>query len=141
MCRDISSALSFNVSKVWLERIQFKASDDANDSSPIKVHLVLIYKADLLPTILQMDSATYFSKIEQLKTDNPEAFEVLEFDVMKGQNFSANITPQRADSEAAIIFARYNSDGAHRAAVGSEKEIQINFGKSDFKISSIVSKS
>ena len=39
-CESIKSAVGIKQSKVWLEKINFKAAANANDSAPVKIHVV-----------------------------------------------------------------------------------------------------
>ncbi|MCX7337804.1 MAG: hypothetical protein NTX76_00780 [Alphaproteobacteria bacterium] len=131
----VKSVFSLQTAKVWLEKVCFKASNDVNDGSPVTVHILIIYKPDLLAELSKMDSDAYFQKATQIKTDNPEDLDLFKYDIIRGQKLdNVPITPSKVSGEGVLIFARYSSPGAHRVAVGSEKEIIIQLDKLDFKI-------
>lgn len=128
------SAVNFQTAKVWLEKIQFKAADNVNDTSPVTVHIVIPYKEDLFKELMKMDSETYFHKLDQLKSDHAGQIEIFEWDIIRGQRLNATIDPSRVSGEGAIVFARYSSPGPHRAAVGDAQEVIIQLDKLDFKV-------
>lgn len=128
------SASSFHSAKVWLEKVNFKAADNVNDTSPVTVHIIIPYKPELLKELMKMDAETYFRKLPQMKTDYVGQFDIFEWDIIRGQRLEAPIVPSRVSGEGVLVFARYNSPGNHRAVIGEDHEVIIQLDKLDFKV-------
>jgi type VI secretion system protein len=132
----VKSALTFSPAKVWLQKISIRASDDMNDSSPVKIHVVIPYKEDLYKDLLKMNADTYFKRVDQLKHDNVDQLDIFSWDVIRNQRLNdLPITPTKCSGEGVIIFARYSSSGDHRKTVGTDQEIMIYLNRRDFLVS------
>jgi len=127
-------AVNLHSAKVWLEKVQFKAADNVNDTSPITVHIVVPYKPELLKELMKMDAETYFRKLPQIKTDYVGQFDIFEWDIIRGQRLEAPIVLSSMSGEGVLVFARYSSPGNHRAVIGEEHEVIIQLDKLDFKV-------
>lgn len=134
------SLFSFSISRVWLEKINFQASSDVNDSSPITVHIVVAYTPQVLAELMLLDASTYFQKLEQFKADNVGSLDIFAWDVIPGQKFEGTIAPTRMDGLGIVAFARYSTPGVHRAAIGEDKEILFQLNQTDFKITPVKKK-
>jgi type VI secretion system protein len=134
----LKSGMNFSRAKVWIERISFKASDDMNDTSPVTLHVVVVYDAALLAEIVKLEANAYFQKIDQLKIDNAGKLDVFPFDLIRGQRLNdQTISPSKTSGEGAVIFARYASPGPHRAVLADEHAVLVELSKDDFKVSSV----
>jgi hypothetical protein len=134
MLRDIKSAVTLTPSKIWLEKVNFKASQDINDSSPVKINIVIVYKTELLTQLNKMDSKTYFQSVEQIKSDFPGEVDILEADIVPGQSITFPVKMSRTDSVGGFIFAHYTTQGIHRAVIGEDQVLNVILEKADFKI-------
>lgn len=133
------SITSFTPGKVWIEKVQFRIDDDMNDSAPVSIHMLIIYKQDVYDQVAGMNADDYFKKSDQLRRDNPNMIDFFTWDVAPGQpKEEQNIVPSRADGLGVVIFARYKSPGAHRAALADERQIRIVLEKLDFHTDKIV---
>lgn len=131
----LKSVVSLQPAKVWIERINFSASDDVNDNSPVTVHVVIVYKPELLADLSKMDADAYFQKIEQIKLDNAGQIDVFVWDIIRGQHLNEiPITPSKVSGEGVLVFARYSSPGPHRVAIADDREVTIQLDKLDFKV-------
>lgn len=131
----IKSGLSLQRSKVWIERVSFRAADDMNNSSPVTVHVVVVYKPELLAELVKMDAYGYFQKADQLKIDNAGQMDVFTFDIIRGQRLNNQpISPSKMSGEGVLIFARYASPGPHRATLSEESAVMIELNKDDFRV-------
>lgn len=129
----VKSAFNLKPAKVWVEKINLKASDDLNDNSPVVVHVVIAYTPDLLKDLLKLDADTYFQKAQQIKDDNGENIDVFVKEVLPGRRVDMAIKPSKVTGEGAILFARYSSKGDHRVNIGADYEVIIEMGKNSFK--------
>ncbi|MBY0462051.1 MAG: hypothetical protein K2Q34_02600 [Alphaproteobacteria bacterium] len=131
----LKSVVSLQPAKVWIEKVNFAASDDLNDNSPVTVHIVIPYKPELLADLSKMDADVYFQKIEQIKLDNAGQIDVFSWDIIRGQHLNeVLITPSKVTGEGVLVFARYSSPGPHRVAIADDKEVTIQLDKLDFKV-------
>lgn len=127
--------MTFDRSKVWIEKVSFRADPQMNDQSPVTVHLVIAYTPELLSEIVKMDSYKYFEKVDQLKVDNNGKIDVFSFDILVGQTLlDQPITMSKMSGEGAVIFARYSSPGPHRALLNEESSVVVELGKDDLRI-------
>jgi type VI secretion system VasD/TssJ family lipoprotein len=136
-CESVKSAVGIKQSKVWLEKINFKAAANANDSSPIKIHVVIAYKDELAAELTKLDANAYFQKAKKLKADAGDDLDVFSIDVVPDSSASLDITPSSSTGAIALMFARYTSPGDHRTNVSADYEIQVNLEKSDLKVTPI----
>lgn len=129
------SVVSLQPAKVWLEKVNFAASDNVNDGSPVTVHIVVVYKPELLTDLSKMDSETYFQKVEQIKLDNTGQIDVFCWDIIRGQHLNeVPVTLSKVSGEGVLVFARYSSPGPHRVAIADDREVTIQLDKLDFKV-------
>jgi len=133
----LGSLSSFSKAKVWLEKVKFVASNDLNNNSPVLVHIVIAYKPELLADLTKMDSEKYFKQLPQTRSDNGDNIDIFEFDIIPGQTKESKIEPSKLSGEGVLVFARYESNGEHRAAIGPDAEVKIEMNKLDFKVSPI----
>ena len=136
-CDAVKSAVGIQQSKVWLEKVNFRAADNANDSSPVKIHIVIAYKEALATDLGKLTALDYFKKAEKLKSDAGIDMDVFAIDVVPGSIPSLEITPSNSTGFAALMFARYTTPGDHRTNVGADYEIQVDLGKKDLKVTPI----
>ncbi len=136
-CESVKSVVGIKQSKVWIEKINFKSTANANDSSPIKIHVVIAYKDELAADIVKLDANAYFEKAKKLKSDAGDDLDVFSIDVVPDSSISLDITPSNSTGAIALMFARYTSPGDHRTNVGADYEIQVNLEKNDLKVTPI----
>ncbi len=136
-CDAVKSAVGIQQSKVWLEKINFKAADNANNSSPVKIHIVIAYKEALATDLGKLTAFDYFKKADKLKADAGIDMDVFSIDIVPGSSNSLPIVPTHSTGFIALMFARYTSPGDHRTNVGADYEIQVDLGKNDLKVTPI----
>ncbi len=136
-CESVKSAVGIKQSKVWIEKINFKATANANDSSPIKIHVVVAYTENLATEIGKLDANAYFQKAKKLKADAGDDLDVFSIDVVPDSSVSLDIAPSHSAGVVALMFARYTSPGDHRTNVSADYEIQVDLDKSDLKVTPI----
>ena len=131
----LKSVVSLQPAKVWIEKVNFSASGNVNDSSPVTVHIVIPYKPELLADLSKMDADAYFQKVEQIKLDNAGQIDVFSWDIIRGQHLNdVPVTPSKVTGEGVLVFARYSSPGPHRVAIADDREVTIQLDKLDFKV-------
>ena len=136
-CESVKSAVGIKQSKVWIEKINFKAAANANNSAPIKVDVVIAYKDDLATEIGKLDANTYFQKAKKLKSDAGDDLDIFSIAILPDSSTSLDIAPSNSAGVVAFMFARYDSPGDHRANVSADYEIQVDLNKNDLKITTV----
>lgn len=136
-CDAVKSAVGIQQSKVWLEKVNFRADDNANDSSPVKIHIVITYKEALATDLGKLTASDYFKKADKLKADAGIDMDVFAVDVIPGTSASLAVIPSHSTGLVALMFARYTTPGDHRTNVGADYEIQVDLGKNDLKVTPI----
>ncbi len=136
-CDAVKSAVGIQQSKVWLEKVHFRAAENANNTSPVKIHIVIAYKEALAAEIGKLTAADYFKKADRLKADAGTDLDVFSTDVLAGSTKVLDITPSQSSGFVALMFARYESPGDHRTNVSADYEIQVDLAKNDLKVTPI----
>jgi predicted component of type VI protein secretion system len=136
-CESVKSAVGIKQSKVWIEKINFKAAANANNSAPIKVDVVIAYKDELATEIGKLDANTYFQKVKKLKSDAGDDLDIFSIAVLPDSSASLDIAPSNSAGVVALMFARYDSPGDHRTNVSADYEIQVDLNKNDLKITTV----
>lgn len=136
-CESVKSAVGIKQSKVWIEKINFKSAANANDSSPIKIHVVVAYTENLATEIGKLDANSYFQKAKKLKSDAGDDLDVFSIDVVPDSSTSLDIAPSHSTGVVALMFARYTSPGDHRKNVSADYEIQVDLDKNELKVTPI----
>ena len=136
-CDAVKSAVGIKESKVWLQKVQFRAAENANNTSPVKIHIVIAYTEALAAEIGKLNAADYFKKADKLKADAGVDLDVFKIDVLAGRTVPLDINPSKSSGFVALMFARYESPGDHRTNVSADYEIQVDLGKNDLKVTPI----
>jgi type VI secretion system protein len=131
----VKSVLTMQTAKVWLNKVSFRAADDLNDSSPVTLHIVIPYTADLYTSLTKMSAEDYFRKADQIKLDNTGNIDVFSWDLIRSQSLNdEQISPSKLSGEGVIVFARYSSPGDHRVTIADDETVVIRLNKSDFLV-------
>jgi len=105
----------------------------ANENSPVAVDLLLVYDDKLVDALVAMPAAEWFSKKEQYVADHPKVI-VQGWEWVPGQAVEPFKVPYRPGARNVVLFADYQSEGAHRAVVGRPKPFRIVLGERDLSI-------
>lgn len=136
----VKSTFNLDTAKVWLEKVNIKTASDANNNSPLQLHILIVYKKELLADLGKLNADTYFGKYEQIKNDNVGQVDFFVQELVPGQNVDGfTINPSKVSGEGVLVFARYSHElpGDHRMAIGEDKEVTIYLDKIDFRIESV----
>jgi hypothetical protein len=142
MASTVKSAMKLETGKVWIEKVRFKVSPNLNNNSPVSVHLIAVYRQDLMDELSKMTAFQYFNEIPKIKRSYSESsLKIFSFDIVPGQRLEdQNVLPDRTSSAlGAFIFVRYSNDGEHRVQLGEERFLLVELGKLDFSVKEISS--
>jgi hypothetical protein len=129
------SIFNFERTSVWLEKVIINPVAQMNDTSPIKLDIVVCYNKDLLSKINVLDSNTYFQKKTQLVRDYKNMMDVFSMDVLPGVKREVPIQLSQMVGVGGVIFARYDqSDSINRFSIGTERILNIYLNEKSFKV-------
>ncbi|MCY0388385.1 hypothetical protein OVY01_14295 [Robbsia sp. Bb-Pol-6] len=100
----------------WRE-VTLIAAADANRNSPVAVDLVLVSDAKALDGIMTLSAAQWFATRGDLLATFPDGIRCRGWEIVPGQTITSveRVLPSGKRIVAALVFARYESAGAHRA--------------------------
>ncbi len=116
--------------------VQVTISEQANKNQPLMVDLVIVNDSELLKQLMELPAEEWFKTREQFKRDYPKrtGFESWEWEWTPGQKVPDLVLPIRVRAEAGLIFARYHTEGDHRARFDPLKNIFIEFNEEGFQV-------
>lgn len=120
-----------------LQTVHIILDTDANHHSATEIDLVVVYKPDLLKSLMKMNAAEYFAIAEQIRRDYPEMIKVWHWELTPGQtlnDYQLNPCFMCPNAAGALVFARYLTPGSHRVRVGSSDTIHILLKRDDLCI-------
>ncbi|AIK95766.1 hypothetical protein [Candidatus Odyssella acanthamoebae] len=131
-------AIDSYVAKVWLQEVQFNVAKDMNNNAPVSLKIVIVYDNDLYKKIGKLTAAQFFEQEASLASDNAGKFEVFNAEIVPGQkNDPLPIEPKDTTGVGIWVFGRYATPGPHRQSIGTDRIVQLNLLKKDFKVATI----
>ena len=107
---------------------------DANEDAPVAVDLIFVYDKKLLDTLLKTPSAEWFAKRDQFIKDYGNALVVENWEWVPGQEVEPLSVPYRAGARRVVLFARYGTEGDHRATADPQEPFRLVLGPRDFSL-------
>lgn len=136
----VASAAKMQMAKVWLQQVKFNASPDVNGNAPVTVDILVFYDPEAMGKVAALTADKYFKQKDQLKKDYGDQIDFFSFEIVPGQRMKdQDIELSKASGLAAIAFGHYSAPGPHRIAIGSDRIIQLDLEKNDFKVTTIKS--
>ncbi|AIL13382.1 hypothetical protein IM40_07555 [Candidatus Paracaedimonas acanthamoebae] len=118
-----------------LKSVSISLDNDANRNSATAIELLIIYKMELLKSLIKINAADYFASSDQIKRDYPDMLEVYRWELTPGQSITDyKIKANGDDPLGIIIFADYLTPGNHRERVGNAAAIHLRLKNEDFCI-------
>lgn len=116
--------------------IQVRIAENANRNQPVAVDLLIVNDPKLLEQLMKLPAKDWFEQRDQFKRDYPKTtgFESWEWEWTPGQVVPDLVLPLKVKAEAGVIFARYYTQGDHRARFDPLKNILIEFQEEDFQV-------
>lgn len=134
----VTSAATLSVAKVWLQEVQFNVGQNMNDNAPVSVKVVIVHDADLYKKMGKLTASQYFEQEANLQADHAGQFEVFSAEVVPGQkNDPLPVDPSDVNAVGIWVFGRYASPGPHRQKIGTDRIVQLDMQKLDFKVKTI----
>lgn len=134
----VTSAAQLSAAKVWLQEVQFNVGKDMNGNAPVSVKVVVVHDADLYKKMGKLTAAQYFDQETGLQADHAGQFEVFSAEIVPGQkNDPLPIDIANVNAVGIWVFGRYSSPGPHRQKIATDRIIQLEMLKLDFKVKTI----
>lgn len=125
-------------SNVTIEKVMLSIDKNMNQSSAVKLHLVIVYDKSLVNILEKLNSNEYFKQIDQLIKDHPDKMKIFSWQLVAKQRIGPWITLEYPigymTPEAGFIFANYSTNGDHRSKLPVGRNIIITLEKNDFKV-------
>lgn len=118
---------------VCLKKVNISLDSDANQDSALAIDLLMIYKKELLDTVMQMKARDYYLSATQLKRDYPEMVDIWHWELTPGQVVKDYPILHRDEPViGAVFFADYLTPGDHRVRFGTQMEAHVRAKRFDF---------
>ena len=119
--------------------VKVHISPAANNNNPVAVDLVLVKDKKLLKELMSMSASDWFEKRHQVELDYPKETELDagRWEWVPGQQVQVDRVPVNIDIAGGVVFAKYFSAGAHRAAFDPRKGILITLGDENLCVQSL----
>lgn len=129
LCIFLTACGMFEDMPVWLQKVDFEVSPDANNRSSFACHIVLAYNQELADRLKSMDARSYFSNLNELERTYKDSFELFKYDLIPGKNkVDQQIQPRSYRSaKAAYVFAKYTTQGRFAESLGNARRVTIRF--------------
>ncbi len=134
----VTSAATLSTAKVWLQEVQFNVAQNMNENAPVSVKVVIVHDADLYKKMGKLTASQYFDQEANLQADHAGQFEVFSAEIVPGQkNDPLPIEPSNVNAVGIWVFGRYASPGPHRQKIATDRIVQLEMLKKDFKVKTI----
>jgi hypothetical protein len=109
-----------------LETVQITAEPEANNTTPVLVHLVVVFDPDLLKELGKLKGPQYFERANDIFNDHPDMLEITAWDMAPGQVAPDRSIVIRGNAPlGALVFARMMTPGDHRIKVGKKHHLKL----------------
>lgn len=119
---------SFLDPKIGVDSLILDVALRANDDSPVAVDFIAVNDPDLLKQLSGLTASQWFSERDQFRRDHRQNMAVWGMELVPGQLIESGIFP--LDGKPAVgllVFAQYNTPGAHRLRLDGQRRIWLKF--------------
>jgi hypothetical protein len=125
--------------KLVLEEVMLSVEENMNNNGAVKVHIVIVYEAELVGELSKKTAYQYFRDVEQMVKDFPDKVKVFEWELVAKERVfpwaKIEYPSEHMEPLAAFIFVSYSGTGDHRAKIPpTYKKVKIIFAKNNFHI-------
>lgn len=115
-------------SKVKVDGVTLDVALRANDDSPIAVDFVAANDMDLLGKLSGLTAKQWFANRDQYRRDFRQYLYVWGLELVPGQLIESTTFPlDGKPSVGLLVFANYQSPGAHRLRLEDQRTIRLKF--------------
>jgi type VI secretion system protein len=121
--------------KVDVDRLTLDVASKANGDSPIAVDFIAVNDPDLLKQLSALSARQWFSDREQYRRDHQQQLAVWSVELVPGQFMEARDFPLAGKpASGLLVFAGYNSPGAHRLRLEKQKQAWLRFDSREMRL-------
>ena len=125
----------FRGERIGLDSLTLDVAERANDDTPIAVDFVAVHDPDLLKLLSEIPSRQWFAEREQYHRDYRQLFSVWSLELVPGQFRDVRNFPFSGDKAAGLlVFAGYNTPGAHRLRLGESGRVWLRFDSREMRL-------
>lgn len=121
--------------RVALDHVTVDVEPRANNDTPIAIDLVATNDALLFERLKATPASQWFEQRAQLTRDYPNMFSVWRLEVVPGQFLEFKDNPLKGrPGNGLLLFASYNTPGAHRLLVEHPSSIWLRLGAREMRL-------
>ena len=121
--------------KVALEKVTLDVEPRANNDTPLAVDFVVTSDPQLFERLKATPASQWFEQRAQLTRDFPKNFQVWSLEVVPGQFLELKDNPlQGQPGNGLLLFASYNTPGAHRLLLEQQRSIWLRLGAREMRL-------
>lgn len=121
--------------KVQLDSVTLDVATRANDNMPIAVDFIAVEDPELLKLLSGVNARQWFAEREQYRRDYRQLFTVWSLELVPGQFMEVWDFPLAGTPAAGLlVFAGYNSPGAHRLRLDEQGRIWLRFDSREMRL-------
>ncbi|WP_434155569.1 type VI secretion protein [Pseudomonas sp. JZ134] len=125
-CILLSNGCSLFAEKVALDHITVDVDPRANNDTPIAIDFVATADSVLEERLKGTTAAQWFEQRDQLQKDYPGQLNIWSLELVPGQFMALNDIPLKGQrSHGLLVFASYNTPGAHRLVLQKQSSIWL----------------
>jgi len=119
---------SFFGSRISVDGVTLDVALRANDDAPIAVDFIAVNDIDLLAKLSGLTAKQWFATKEQYRRDFRQYLNVWGLELVPGQLIESSTFPlDGKPSVGLLVFANYQSPGAHRLRLEDQPSIRLKF--------------
>lgn len=129
------SGCSLFAPKVALDHVTVDVEPRANNDTPIAIDFVVASDTQLFERLKATPASQWFEQRAQLARDYPNMFSVWRLEVVPGQFLELKENPLKGrPGSGLLLFASYNTPGAHRLLVEHQPSIWLRLGAREMRL-------
>ena len=109
--------------------MQIAIAADANNNSPIIFSVILPRNQAVFKKLLELSAKQWFAQREQLLRDYRSDLDETYYEFVPGQQVPELTQKGRRGVGQGILFANYQTSGAHRYTFDANQPLKVNFGQ------------
>jgi type VI secretion system protein len=121
--------------RVELQSVTIDVEPKANNNTPVALDFVAANDAQMLERLKGTPASQWFEQRQQLQRDYPTGFTVWSLEVVPGQFMALKDNPLHSHkADGLLIYARYNTPGAHRLLLDAQNSIWLKIGSREMRL-------
>lgn len=121
--------------KIALHDVTVDVEPLANNNTPLYVDFVAAGDEQMLERLKGTQASQWFEQRAQLQRDYPQGFSVWSLEVVPGQFVRFKDNPLYGyKAVGVLLYASYNSPGAHRLLLEKQSSIWLKIGARDMRL-------